>query len=118
MHLEHPASMPHKFHRAILAFILFGPLSSPQEMLAAARSAIVRPVWSRTLTSSSTQLDASGADVVVFGGFGFGRRQMKKHEELYTEHGKWLRMAIYDRAHGRLRAVLMSASLSCFPSVL
>jgi len=42
----------------------------------------------RSLSSvAATQIDAQGANAVVFGGFGFGNRQMKKHEALYTEHG-------------------------------
>lgn len=35
----------------------------------------------------STQLDATGVNAVVFGGFGFGPRQMAKHEALYKVHG-------------------------------
>jgi hypothetical protein len=45
--------------------------------------------WRMTSASAplTTLIDATGADAVVFGGFGFGRRQMEKHEALYQEHG-------------------------------
>jgi hypothetical protein len=42
---------------------------------------------SRGFCQYTEPIDATGADVVVFGGFGFGKRQMAKHEALYTEHG-------------------------------
>ena len=54
---------------------------------------LARPVWSRQFCQISSQvvgnaeINANGANAVVFGGFGFGKRQMAKHEALYTEHG-------------------------------
>ena len=59
------------------------------------RSVITRPLTreaARTMcksaaTTADKPIDGRNADAVVFGGFGFGPRQMAKHEALYSEHG-------------------------------
>ena len=60
-------------------------------MIGFLRSVPARPLAREAARSAATTadkpIDGQNADAVVFGGFGFGPRQMAKHEALYSEHG-------------------------------
>ena len=59
--------------------------------LSACRSAAgVRALCSATLKPAQSvpaTIRADGSLAVVFGGFGFNERQLRRHVELYSEHG-------------------------------
>ena len=62
--------------------------SKPKMALRLLRTRAARPFAARMLsTSPAHTLNGEGSLAVVFGGFGFTERQLRKHEALYDEHG-------------------------------
>ena len=62
--------------------------SAPTAVSAAAPSAGRALCRSLSLSADPPPaIDASGSTALIFGGFGFGARQMEKHALLYEQHG-------------------------------